>query len=128
MKITWKKDPRVPIEGQWTIAGVVDISPATASKIRSGHIQEVSQIQDEDFRRLLNFLNSILVERTPLSRDAILSYREYLKTCYHLKIMEHVSHVGNCLEIRVPFEHADTLLNFISTMGWEYIIQNNYAN
>lgn len=123
MKITWKKDPRVPIKGQWTTSGVVDISPATASKIRSGYIQDVSQIQDEDFRRLLNFLNLILVERTSLSPDARISYGEYLKTCYHLAIWRRDSPLNACLEIRVPFEHADTLLNFISTMGWEYHIQ-----
>lgn len=122
MKITWKKDPRVPITGQWTTSGVVQCSQATVNKIRCGYIQSVSQIQDEDFQKLLNFLNSILVERTPLSPDARISYGEYLKTCYHLEIREYGSPVGTCLEIRVPFEHADTLLNFISTMGWEYQI------
>lgn len=104
MKITWKKDPRVPITGQWTT---------------SGKIYKTNEDNQDSFEKLVNFLDTTLTERS-------VAYGQNPAGGEHLKISYQLDHsfddeVGYSV-IRVPFEYADTLLNFISTMGWEYKI------
>lgn len=127
MKITWEKDPRVPISGQWTVSGKILLGGIDRD-VAKGKIENISEINNNELTTLINFLNTFLVDRERASVNTAninYSYADWLKEVYHIEIRELYGDSHSHLYIRVPFEHADTLLNFISTMGWEYIIQGN---